>query len=104
MELDGNPWRERLQALDAGTELLVGIRPHDLALVDDGTDGVAATIEITEPQGDITILDLKAEGVALRMVVAEATGARYTAGDRVRIALAGADTRLFLSDSGTMVA
>ena len=104
MELDGNPWRERLQALESGTELLVGIRPHDLTLVDDGGDGVAATIEITEPQGDITILDLKAEGVALRMVVAEATGARYTAGDRVRIALAGADTRLFLSDSGTMVA
>ena len=39
MELDGNQWREGLQALDAGTELLVGIRPHDLALVDDGTDG-----------------------------------------------------------------
>ena len=65
MELDGNHWREGLQALDAGTELLVGIRPHDLTLVDDGGDGVAATIEITEPQGDITILDLKAEGVAL---------------------------------------
>ena len=104
MELDGAPWGDRLQALDAGTELLVGIRPHDLALIDAGTDGVAATIEITEPQGDITILDLKAGGVPLRMVVAEATGARYTAGDSVRIALAGADTRLFLSDSGTMVA
>jgi len=104
MELDGAPWGDRLQALDAGTELLVGIRPHDLALVDGGGDGVAATIEITEPQGDITILDLKAGDVPLRMVVAEATGARYTAGDSVRIALAGADTRLFLSDSGTMVA
>ena len=104
MELDGNHWREGLQALDAGTELLVGIRPHDLTLVDDGGDGVAATIEITEPQGDITILDLKAAGVPLRMVVAEATGARYAAGDSVRVALSGADTRLFLSDSGTMVA
>ena len=104
MELDGAPWRERLQALAAGTELLVGIRPHDLALVEDGGDGVPATIEITEPQGDITILDLTAVGVALRMVVTEAAGARYAAGDRVRIALAGADTRLFLSDSGIMVA
>ena len=104
MELDGGPWREGLQALAPGTELLVGIRPHDLALVEEDGQGVPATIEITEPQGDITILDLKAEGVPLRMVVAEATGARYTAGDRVRIALAGADTRFFLSDSGTMVA
>lgn len=104
MELDGSRWREGLGALDAGTELLVGIRPHDLALVDEGGSGVPATIEITEPQGDITILDLKASGVPLRMVVAEATGARYAAGDSVRIALAGADTRLFLSDSGTMVA
>ena len=105
MELDCRPWREPLQALDGGTELLVGIRPHDLALVDEGaTGGVPATIEITEPQGDITILDLQAAGVPLRMVVAEATGARYSAGDRVRVALAGADTRLFLSDSGTMVA
>ena len=105
MELDCSRWRAQLQALAAGTELLVGIRPHDLALVDEGGgDGVAATIEITEPQGDITILDLKAAGVPLRMVVAEATGARYSAGDRVRVALAGSDTRLFLSDSGTMVA
>ena len=108
MELDGRRWRAQLQALAAGTELLVGIRPHDLALVDEGgaggADGVAATVEITEPQGDITILDLKAAGVPLRMVVAEATGARYGAGDRVRVALAGSDTRLFLSDSGTMVA
>ena len=104
MELDGDPWRDGLQALDPGTELLVGIRPHDLSLVDSGGEGVAATIEITEPQGDITILDLSAAGVPLRMVVAEATGARYTAGDSVQIALAGADTRLFLSDSGTMVA
>ena len=72
--------------------------------MDENGDGVPATIEITEPQGDITILDLAAEGVPLRMVVAEATGAQYTAGDSVRIALAGADTRLFLSDSGTMVA
>ena len=104
MELDGNPWRERLQALGSGTQLLVGIRPHDLSLVEEGAGGVPATIEITEPQGDITILDLKAAGVALRMVVAEATGARYTTGDRVRVALAGADTRLFLSDSGAMVA
>ena len=40
MELDGGPWREGLQALDGGTELLVGIRPHDLTLVDDGADGV----------------------------------------------------------------
>ena len=111
MELDGRRWRAQLQALAAGTELLVGIRPHDLALVDEGgpsgaggAGGVAATVEITEPQGDITILDLKAAGVPLRMVVAEATGARYSAGDRVRVALAGSDTRLFLSDSGTMVA
>ncbi len=104
MELDGAPWGERLEALESGTELLVGIRPHDIALVEENGEGVHATIEITEPQGDITILDLTAEGVALRMVVAEATGARYAAGDRVRIALSGADTRLFLSDSGTMVA
>ena len=104
MELDGDPWRDGLQALESGTELLVGIRPHDLALVDGNGEGVQATVEITEPQGDITILDLTAQGVPLRMVVAEATGARYTAGDSVRIALSGADTRLFLSDSGTMVA
>ena len=99
MELDGAPWRDGLQALETGTELLVGIRPHDLALVDENGEGVPATVEITEPQGDITILDLEANGVPLRMVVAEATGARYAAGDSVRIALAGADTRLFLSDS-----
>ena len=104
MELDGSPWRERLQALDAGTELLVGIRPHDLALVEENGDGVPATIEITEPQGDITILDLSAAGVPLRMVVA---GGDRRAIHRGRQRAHRARRRrytTFLSDSGTMVA
>ena len=104
IELDASRWHNQLQALASGTELLVGIRPHDLTLVEDGGDGIPATVEITEPQGDITVLDLKAAGAALRMVVPEATGARYAPGDEIRIALTAAEARLFLSDSGTMVA
>ena len=82
----------------------MGIRPQDLALTDDGGDGIHATVEITEPQGDITILDLKASGEPLRMVVPEATGTRCAPGDAIRVSLADADMRLFMSDSGVLVA
>lgn len=103
MELDARAWSARLRALPAEAELLVGIRPHDLVLAADG-EGIAATVAITEPQGDVTVLDLDAGGTALRMVVPEATGAGYVPGDGIRIAFPAAAARLFMSDSGILVA
>ncbi len=104
VELDARGWHNQLQGFAPEDELLVGIRPHDLSLADTEQTGFTATIEITEPQGDITVLDLSAAGAPLRMVVPEAAGAAYAPGDTIRVALDPRATRLFMSDSGMLVA
>ena len=63
----------------------------------------AAEIAITEPQGDITILDLKAASEVLQMVVPEAEGALHGAGEEIRVRFNPRDGRLFLKDSGVLV-
>ena len=85
IEIDAGRWHNQLQALAAGTELLVGIRPHDLAPVEDGGGGIPATVEITEPQGDITVLDLDAAGTGLRMVVPDRARGRRSAAFHERL-------------------
>ena len=101
-------WRNPLAAFEAGTEFFFGVRPQDLKLAGSGDTGDAgdafiAEIAITEPQGDITILDLKVGGEVLQMVVPEAEGARHGAGEEIRVCLNPRDGRLFLKDSGVLV-
>lgn len=105
LRIEQTDWTEKLALIEPGTKLLFGIRPHDLHLVGADSSGLrfAAEIEITEPQGDITILDLKANGTTLRLVVPEAEGAQYSAGDAVQVGLDPRDARLFLEDSGVMI-
>jgi multiple sugar transport system ATP-binding protein len=89
-----------------GTEFLLGIRPHDLRLGTDGAGGVAfkAEIHLSEPQGDITILDLDAAGAPLRLVVAEVEGAKHAPGETVGVAFEPARARLFIKESGLALA
>ena len=90
----------------ADTEFLFGVRPHDLKLAGDGapTDIFDGEIEITEPQGDITILDVKvAADTVLQMVVPEAEGARHHAGEKIRLTFDPGDSRVFLKESGMLV-
>ena len=89
-------------AFASGTEFLLGIRPHDLRLVGDDRRGIVfnAEIRLAEPQGDITILDLHANGTPLRLVVAEIEGARRSPGETIDIAFEPACTRMFVKESG----
>lgn len=89
-----------------GAEFLLGIRPHDLALTPEAPGRLAfeAEIKVTEPQGDITILDLEAAGTPLRLVVPEVEGARRRPGETIRVSLDPARTRLFIKESGLAVA
>lgn len=97
--------RDSLSAFEAGTEFLLGVRPQDLKLAGNGDSDSTfdAEIAITEPQGDITILDLKAANEVLQMVVPEAEGARHGAGEEIRVRFNPHDGRLFLKDSGVLV-
>ena len=97
--------RNSLAPFEAGTELLFGLHPQDLKLATNGETEASfdAEIAITEPQGDITILDLKAASEVLQMVVPEAEGALHGAGEDIRVRFNPRDGRLFLKDSGVLV-
>ena len=97
--------RNSLAAFEPGTKFLFGVHPQDLKL--NGNCETAASfdaeIAITEPQGDITILDLKIASEVLQMVVPEAEGALHGAGEEIRVRFNPRDGRLFLKDSGVLV-
>jgi multiple sugar transport system ATP-binding protein len=69
VQLDGEalrlPDRERLPHASklAGADVLVGIRPEDLVLVDDDAQAaLAATLEVVEPVGNEIFLNLRFDG------------------------------------------
>jgi multiple sugar transport system ATP-binding protein len=101
----GGPWADALAAFPAGTELLFGFRPHDVVPVEGPTGGpsFAAEVHLTEPLGDVTVLDLVAAGAIFKMILPEATAARYTVGDRLTVRIAVEHTHLFTRETGTAI-
>jgi multiple sugar transport system ATP-binding protein len=94
-----------LAGCPAGTELLVGIRPHDLRPQQDPPQGpsFAARVRLTEPLGDITVIDVAAGDAVLQMVLSEEAALGYAAGDELRIELPLAETHLFFRDTGVAI-
>ncbi len=81
-------------------EVTVGIRPHDLGLPREGGGlRFPARISLTEPLGDVTIIDLETSGAQLKMVLREEVAARYDAGQQIEVAFDPSDIHLF--DRGT---
>src|SRR6185312_4449827 len=72
-EVAGGPWAAALRMFPSGTPLLLGIRPHDLRPAEGAAAGprFATRVHLTEPLGDVTVLDLDAHGERLRMVLPE---------------------------------
>jgi multiple sugar transport system ATP-binding protein len=105
MDLDAARWSAALADWAAGSDLLLGIRPQDLLPVDGEprAPSFEASIHLTEPLGDVTVLDLEAGGAILKMVLPEERAVAYAAGDRLRVALAPADAHLFSKESGVLI-
>ena len=55
---------------------------------------------MTEPLGDVTVLDLDIAEHMFRMVLPESEAVRYRAGDRFDVELAVERTHLFARDTG----
>jgi multiple sugar transport system ATP-binding protein len=104
-ELAGGPWAGALEAFPIGTAVLFGIRPSDLfpAEGEPGGPRIASEIHLTEPLGDITLLDLFAGGVPLKMVLPEERALAYRAGQRLEVELRLAQSHLFALDTGTAI-
>jgi multiple sugar transport system ATP-binding protein len=61
----------------------------------------AATVHLTEPLGDVTVLDLDAGGAMLKMALPEEEALGYTPGKDLTVELSLADAHLFHRESGT---
>ena len=76
-EVAGGPWGDALRRFPVGTQLLFGLRPHDLRPAEGEAHGprFPAQVHLTEPLGDVTVLDLEAQGQVLAHGAAGRAGA-----------------------------
>jgi multiple sugar transport system ATP-binding protein len=104
-EISDGPWADALAGFPAGTELLFGFRPHDVIPVNGAARGPVfpARVHLTEPLGDITVLDLEAGETVFKMVLPQETAARYTVGDELRVGIAVGNTHLFSRETGVAI-
>jgi multiple sugar transport system ATP-binding protein len=89
----------------AGTELLVGIRPQDLGPLRRPPRGPAfrGQVRLTEPLGDVTVIDIGAGDAVLRMLLPEESALSYGVGSAIDIDLPLADTHLFFRETGVAI-
>jgi len=91
------------QGLASGQPVTIGIRPHDVSLYQEGMPHARqfrARVHLTEPLGDVTILDIEAGQTVLKMVLREEVAARYSVGDEIRVAFDPRELHVFDQSSG----
>jgi len=105
LDVAGGPWAPALGAFPGGADLLFGFRPSDIRPADRDGDGprFPARVHLTEPLGDITVLDLEAGDTVFRMVLPESEALRYAVGDELTVAMDLAQTHVFAQDTGTAI-
>jgi multiple sugar transport system ATP-binding protein len=100
-------WKSPLADFAVGEELLFGIRPHEIRPVDDTSpDGgpiFNCRIHLTEPIGDLVILDLVANGVRVKMVLPEEQAVTYAPGMSLTCRFELATTHVFARETGTVI-
>ncbi|MCY4197362.1 MAG: ABC transporter ATP-binding protein [Rhodobacteraceae bacterium] len=86
--------------VSGGQSVVVGLRPHDIDLAEDATAGIPAQIHLTEPLGDVTILDIRSRQTDMKMVLPEEIAARYGVGDQIKISFNPENLHVFDSSTG----
>ena len=88
-----------------GTQLLFGIRPQDIAVAGREPRGPRLTgeVHLTEPLGDITVLDIQAGGDLFKMVLLEEQAVGYAAGDQIELELRADRSHLFARETGVAI-
>ncbi|MEM8914292.1 MAG: TOBE domain-containing protein, partial [Pseudomonadota bacterium] len=88
----------------SGRPVTLGLRPQDLALAG-GQPGQSARfpakIHLTEPLGDVTVIDIHANDAAMKMVLREEVAASLSPGDDIEVGFNPADLHIFDAESGT---
>jgi multiple sugar transport system ATP-binding protein len=102
-EIDAGRWQH---GLASGAQVLLGIRPHDLypARAEPKGPRFAAAVHLTEPLGDVTVIDLRAGGAVLKMALPEEDALAFRQGTDLALELSLADAHLFRRETGVAVA
>jgi multiple sugar transport system ATP-binding protein len=105
MDVTVGDWAGLLAATPPGTEILFGVRPHDLAPVQGERRGPAfsSKVHLIEPLGGVTVIDLEARDQILKMVLPEEEALAYPVGREVDVEISLPDTHLFYRDSGVAI-
>lgn len=91
------------EGVKAGQPVKVGLRPHDVGLANDAQPRerqFTAKVHLTEPLGDVTILDVDAQGTPIKMIVREEVAARISVGEEINVAFNPKDLHLFDTTTG----
>jgi len=106
LELDARPWRGALGDFPDGAGLTVGLRPQAIWPAHGRPAGPSfpARVYLTEPLGDVTILDILAAGrTRLRMVLPQEQAYRIAVDDELDCAIDPAQICLFAQETGTSI-
>jgi multiple sugar transport system ATP-binding protein len=89
----------------AGSDVLVGIRPHDLSPAGEPRRGplFRGQVRLTEPLGDVTVIDVGVDRAILKMVLPEERALAYDVGSAIDVEVTAADTHLFLRETGVAI-
>ena len=105
MGIDAWPWRAALANFPAGTKLKIGLRPQ--AIFPAGRTqgpGFGARVFLTEPLGDVTILDIMAkDATRLRMVLPQEQAWRIAVDDAIECGIDPDQICLFAEETGTAI-
>lgn len=106
-KFSGADWEKSLSAFAVGEPVLFGVRPHDVVPVDPSSDFNGPTFEgqvhLTEPLGDVVILDLIVNDFPLKMVLPEEQAIAFTVGDRLTCGFELKSCHVFAKETGTAI-
>ena len=102
-EVPADAWRIHL---NGGEKILFGVRPHGVLLGRHEQEGpsFAAKVHLTEPLGDVTLLDLEIGGTAMKMALSEEKAADLRPGTPLDVTFCAADAHLFHAETGVRIA
>lgn len=93
--------------LSAGDSVTLGIRPQDLHIGETDSSvpsadlSITGRIHLTEPLGDVTVLDVDVSGSVLKMVLPEEKAASFRPGQNIGLSFQMTDAHLFDTESGS---
>lgn len=91
-------WAAIASGLPVGESFLLGVRPFDLRVAQ--SSGHSGEVRLVEPLGDLTVVDIHADGAELKMVLPEAQAAGVRHGDRLNFDFDAAHAHLFRPGDG----